>query len=81
MLYSSMSEYEAAISETQAAISRCLTAGQGRTVGTGSANRSTTEVELSALRSHLQLLRQEKQCLEESGGSPGLGGFSVGAGW
>lgn len=80
MLYNSIAEYDQAISETQAAISRCIGAGQSRTVGSGNANRSTNEVELTALRTHLELLQRERQLLQ-SGGGPSFGGFAVGAGW
>ena len=85
MLYNSIAEYDQAIAETQAAISRCIGAGQSRTVGSGNANRSTNEVELTALRTHLELLQRERQMLQAGGPSVGgganFGGFAVGAGW
>ncbi|MEM9423621.1 MAG: hypothetical protein AAF975_02385 [Spirochaetota bacterium] len=88
MLYDSAAEYDQAIAETKAAISRVISAGASRSVGTGGSNRATTETELNSLRSHLQLLQNEKQAFlynEQNGGgsSPGgsLGGFRMGIGW
>ena len=79
MLYSNPADYDRAIAETQAAISRIITAGSSRSIGTGGAHRDTSEVALSDLRSHLQLLQRERACLSEGG--DGLGAFRVGAGW
>lgn len=77
MLYSTVAEYETAITQTQTAISRVLQIGQDHSNESNAGKRSTSEVDLSALRDHLALLTGEKAALEGTGGF----GFTMTAGW
>ena len=68
MMYSTVADYETAISQTQDAIARILLVGIEHENDSGGGRRRHKEIELEDLRSHLNLLQAEKAAIEGTGG-------------
>jgi len=76
MLYETEAEYTTAITATQSAIARQIAIGNQHSNDSGGSSRSTTEVTLPQLRTHLLQLRQELKIIKGDGGF-----LRFGAGW
>lgn len=68
MLYTTIAEYDTAITNTQDAISRIITQGESYKIGTPGGSRETTEIKLRSLREHLALLMRERNSLSDPSG-------------
>ena len=68
LMYATVAEYETAIAETQAAISRVLQIGQENGNSSGGSSRQMKDADLKTLREHLSLLQKQKAALSGGGG-------------
>ena len=68
MMYSTVSDYDTAIEQTQDVIARILLIGIEHENDSGGGKRRHQEIELEDLRKHLNLLQAEKGALDGTGG-------------
>ncbi len=77
MLFETTDEYDVAIADTRAAITRQLKLGSGHSNNSGGSSRDVTEASLNDLRKYLAQLRKERSALD----SDENGAVVIGAGW